>query len=158
MTNSSSAVEWNVVLAAVRGCKDYKAGKDGADLESYHWGMDTVLRVLEKVRDGGDSQTRAVVGIGLDEATHAVTRCWPQRWRDDFAEQNRLLVETAADALTPAEYLEGKADDLEDWKRLDRRERLVRRLIGACEDEAREGGAIFAAWRELVNWEADANG
>lgn len=36
-----------------------------------------------------------------------------------------------------------------------KREPLVRRLVGICEDNARPGGGIEAAWRELTSWEMD---
>jgi hypothetical protein len=40
-----------------------------------------------------------------------------------------------------------------DW--FQRRELYVRQLVGICEDCARPGGDIDAAWRALVNFEAE---
>lgn len=79
--------------------------------------------------------------------------CWPNEWREDFAEQNRLLAEDGEEPLTLAEYLQCRADDLEEFRALHEREPLMRNLMGVVEDTAADGGAIVGAWRAVVDWE-----
>lgn len=62
--------------------------------------------------------------------------CWPQQWRDDFAEQNRLLAETGDESLTPTEYLQCRADDCEEHAWYVRRERMLQELLLAIIDTA----------------------
>lgn len=62
------------------------------------------------------------MGKSIEESIEAAWRktertmlaCWPNEWRADFAEQNRLLAETHEELLTPSEYLQCRADDIEE--------------------------------------------
>jgi len=62
------------------------------------------------------------------------------------------VVEAANPCTADAPKLDGESS-LE-W--FQKREPLVRKLVGVCEDTAPPGGVIDAAWDELVSWEADA--
>jgi len=55
-------------IAIARGCTDYLGGYHGRDLDIYHHGMDTVLRVLSAPRD--DMQARVVEALGREEVEH----------------------------------------------------------------------------------------
>lgn len=62
------------------------------------------------------------MGSPIEESLEAAWRktertmlaCWPNEWRADFAEQNRLLAEEGEDLLSPAAYLQCRADDIEE--------------------------------------------
>lgn len=62
------------------------------------------------------------MGSPIEESLEAAWRktertmlaCWPNEWRADFAEQNRLLAEIGEKRLMPHEYLQCRAEDIEE--------------------------------------------
>ena len=54
-------------IRLARGCHDYSGGHTGAEGESWHGAIDTVVDVLKRAAVGPwDSQTRAVFGVGAE--------------------------------------------------------------------------------------------
>lgn len=64
------------MLDAARGSLDYSGGHRDKDLENFHHGIQTVIRVLEAVAksDPGDTQVNALVRIGRSAALQSVAK------------------------------------------------------------------------------------
>lgn len=65
----------------------------------------------------GKSMDRAfehALELAARETERTMLACWPNEWRAEFAEQNRLLAEIGEERLMPHEYLQCRAEDIEE--------------------------------------------